>query len=392
MNNETMTLREFQKQASAMFEAAAVAPHVKQAAAPTATDPTLRGEVSIPDCGPGSNRKQNGLPPMVNNFGAPTTMVNTKTQYTGTGQGEYPVPANGTAKDQAVTSPTAPMSKLSGAVNELLGASSGAVQAASNFSVADLRNPDMLSKLASLGQFMLGSEEGQQAVLSTLEKAAGANEARAIINQTLAALGNEEQAYMDKVASARLSHEGWLSIFDTDFEKQAYMQGAEDGEAAAQAAMAGEDPTANEDEVSPEEVLQYLQELVESGQISEDQLQALIASLEEPAQDGLTQDELAAALEQAVQSGQLAPEAAQAIAQQVLAGEEAGGDPGMDPSMMGGAPGMDPSMMGGDPAMMGADPSMMGGDPGMDPAMADPNVKAAAYDAMQKAASVVDSL
>lgn len=380
MNNETMTLRQFQKQAHAAFEAANVAPHVKQAAAPTASDPTLRGEVSIPDCGPGSNRKQNGLPPLVNNFGEPTKMVDTKIQYTGTGQGEYPVPVNGTAKDQAVTSPTAPMSKLSGAVNALLGASNGAAAAPVNFTSADLSSPDIMSKLAGLGQFMLGTEDGKQAVLSTLEKAAGANEARAIINETLYALSQnqqqEENAYISKVAAAQLSHEGWLNTFQTEWEKRAYMQGAQDGEEAAQAAMAGQDPTANEDEVSPEEVMQYLQELVESGQISEDQLQSLIASLEEPAQDGLSQDELAATLEQAVQSGQLAPEAAQAIAQQVLTG--------------GDAPAAGPA---GDPGMAGADPGAAGMDPAMaEAAMADEGVKAAAYNSMQKVASIVDSL
>lgn len=337
-------------------------------------DPTERGQVAIPDCGDGSNRAAQVLPTNSNNMGEPNKEHNIMdvTKPNGVGQGQYVVPKDGTAADKAVTSPTTPLSKLAASlleVNNAANAVRGASQTTKAASPATFELPvslasdaDLMSKLASIGGIMLGSEAGQRAVADVLEKQAGLDEARAIIAEAEAALYKEasQQIYenttmdetMIKQATACYNtHAAWINQFATDMEKVAYANGAEDGEAMADAVEAGADPAALAD-VSDEEVLAYLQELVESGQVAPEEAEAVIQALGDAGQDGVTPQEVADAIREAVESGELSPEQGQLIAQEYMA-------------------------------------QFQGGDAG---AAEDPAVQAAAADATEKTAAVINSL
>jgi polyhydroxyalkanoate synthesis regulator phasin len=316
-------------------------------------DPTERGQVSIPDCGDGSNRAAQGLPTNTSNMGEPNKEHNIfdVTKPNGAGQGEYVVPKDGTAADEAVKSPTTPLSKMAQALRELQQKSAGAVAANSvataqapapvkqasqgtfELPVSLLPDSSLMDKLASIGGIMLGSEAGQQMVAEVLEKEAGIAEARAIIAEAQATMEKEaasqfyeeydmintNYAGMQKsAAAAQSAHVAWFNSFNTDMEKNAYMNGAEDGAAVADAIESGEDPEALAD-VSDEEVIEYLQELVESGQISQEEAEAVLQAIGDAGEDGLTPEEMAQALTEAVEAGEITPEHAQALAQQYMA-------------------------------------------------------------------------
>jgi polyhydroxyalkanoate synthesis regulator phasin len=366
-------------------------------------DPTERGQVSIPDCGDGSNRAAQGLPTNTSNMGEPNKEHNIfdVTKPNGAGQGEYVVPKDGTAADEAVKSPTTPLSKMAQALKELQQKSAGATatttvpatpapatpapaapvkqasQGTFELPISLLPDNSLMDKLASIGGIMLGSEAGQQMVAEVLEKEAGIAEARAIIAEAQATMEKEAASQfhtehnmsnnintgMYKLAAAAQSaHVAWYNSFNTDMEKHAYMNGAEDGAAVADAMEAGEDPEALAD-VSDEEVLAYLQELVESGQISQEEAEAVLQAVGDAGEDGLTPEEMAQALTEAVESGEITPEHAQALAQQYMA--EFGGA---------GAEGAE------DPAAAEA------------AAMEDPAVQEAAAAATEKTASVINRL
>lgn len=335
-------------------------------------DPTERGQVSIPDCGDGSNRAAQGLPTNTSNMGEPDKEHNIfdVTKPNGAGQGEYVVPKDGTAADEAVKSPTTPLSKMAQALKELQQKSAAATAAPApavtaptapaaapaapvkqasqgtfELPVSLLPDNSLMDKLASIGGIMLGSEAGQKMVAEVLEKEAGIAEARAIIAEAQATMekeaasqfyaennmtNNQPNTAMDKsAAAAKSAHLAWYNSFNTDMEKNAYMNGAEDGAAVADAIEAGEDPEALAD-VSDEEVIAYLQELVESGQISQEEAEAVLQSIGDAGEDGLTPEEMAQALTEAVEAGEITPEHAQALAQQYMAefgaGEEAGAE------------------------------------------------------------------
>lgn len=347
-------------------------------------DPTDRGQVSIPDCGDGSNRAAQGLPTNTSNMGEPDKEHNIfdVTKPNGAGQGEYVVPKDGTAADEAVKSPTTPLSKMAQALKELQQKSAAAPAPAPAAPAAPAAKPaapatapaaaapapaaapvkqasqgtfelpvsllpdnSLMDKLASIGGIMLGSEAGQKMVAEVLEKEAGIAEARAIIAEAQATMEkeaasqfyeennmmyNQPNTAMNKsAAAAKSAHVAWYNSFNTDMEKNAYMNGAEDGAAVADAIEAGEDPAALAD-VSDEEVIAYLQELVESGQISQEEAEAVLQSIGDAGEDGLTPEEMAQALTAAVEAGEITPEHAQALAQQYMAefgaGEEAGAE------------------------------------------------------------------
>lgn len=345
-------------------------------------DPTDRGQVSIPDCGDGSNRAAQGLPTNTSNMGEPDKEHNIfdVTKPNGAGQGEYVVPKDGTAADEAVKSPTTPLSKMAQALKELQQKSAAAAapapapaapaepapveaapaapveatpaepvkkasQGTFELPISLLPDNSLMDKLASIGGIMLGSEAGQKMVAEVLEKEAGIAEARAIIAEAQATMekeaasqfyaennmtNNRPNTAMDKsAAAAKSAHIAWYNSFNTDMEKNAYMNGAEDGAAVADAIEAGEDPEALAD-VSDEEVIAYLQELVASGQISQEEAEAVLQAIGDAGEDGLTPEEMAQALTAAVEAGEITPEHAQALAQQYMAefgaGEAAGAE------------------------------------------------------------------
>ena len=335
-NNTTLTYRQFQNSARERLEKAG---HVlNKAASFEATDPNCRGTVTTPDCGDGSNREKLNLPKNQNNYGEPDKIHNllNVTKPNGTGQGEYITPRNGTAHDQANQSFTAPVTKLAEAQTSLTEALKNVKQAAPVSSdpavtPTDMQSSEILAKLAAVGAAALSHEEGRRAVQACLEKEAGIKEAQDInaqthnmINKYANAQQSAEEAQMQKAAAVSLTHQAWLNRFETEMEKAAYAQGAMDGEQAAQALEAGQDPSAEDvGGITDEDVLEVLQQLVESGQLDENDLQALLGGVQEAGADGdISEDEIAAILQQAVESGEIDPEQAQAIAQAILAGGE----------------------------------------------------------------------
>lgn len=383
-NKSVQMFNDWLSQAEDLVKSASVKVAADNEALNGIKDPTDRGQVSIPDCGDGSNRTAQGLPSNANNMGEPSKEHNIMdvTKPNGVGQGQYTVPADGSAADKAVTSPTAPLSKLAASLLEVNNAAN-AVRGAATATQTKAASPatfelpvslasdaDLMSKLASIGGLMLGSEAGQRAVADVLEKQAGLDEARAIIAEAEAALYKEasqnihdntimDETMIKQATACYNSHAAWLNQFGTDMEKIAYANGAEDGEAIADAVEAGADPSALAD-VSDEEVLEYLQELVESGQIAPEEAEAVIQALGDAGQDGVTPEEVADAIREAVESGELTPEQGQLIAQQYM--EE----------FQGGA---------GDEEAAAAEA-----------AAADPAVQAAAAEATEKTAAVVNSL
>lgn len=390
---QRQSYRNFLKEAASRYRNAGEV--IKQAADEEALngikDPDSKGTTSIPGFGDGSNRSALSLPENKSNMEEPNkdrNIINV-TNPNGTGQGEYIQPRDGDALDDAATSPTTPLEKMSSiaaalkasaeSMKNALGksAAQAPVQQApetAGFSNADmpdnLDSPDIMSKLAATAYVALGTEEGAKALTEALEKQAGAEEARAIINQlsvelekeaAMAAAYNEEMARQEslaarqyaaqqyaaqqyelqkqasaqpavqpqgipyaefqKAAAGNMAHNEWLNYFnDSPMQKQAYAQGAVDGEAAADAmAEGGEPDIPGAGDVTADDVVAYLQQLVESGQIQQEEAEAVLQTLGAAADDGVDPQEFADALRQAVESGQVSPEEAEVIAQQYMA-------------------------------------------------------------------------
>lgn len=352
-NNSTKMFNDWLTSAQERVKSASVKMAADQEALTGIKDPNCLGTVSIPDCGDGSNRSAQGLPTNKSNMEEPNKEHNIMnvTKPNGVGQGSYVSPKNGTAADEAVKSPTTPLDKLAGAIKGMKEATARlnpeAAQQTFELPVSLASDSSLMDKLASIGGIMLGSEEGQRAVAAVLEKEAGIAEARAIIAEaqdTMYKAAAAEQFYanndmiteqeyaMQKIASAKVAHQAWYNQFNTDLEKYAYAQGADDGDAIADAVQQGADVESMAD-VSDEDVLAYLQELVQSGQISQEEAEAVLQAIGDAGQDGLTPAEMAEAIEAAVQSGEITPEHAQALAQQYMSQFSGEADAGMDPAV-----------------------------------------------------------
>lgn len=316
-------------------------------------DPTNEGTVSIPS-GDGDKASNRDLPTNGSNEpdgGDKMHHILDVTKPNGVGQGSYITPRNGTAIDEAVNSPTKSLDKIA----QLAGAlQSGAQQdTAEKQATADVNMPesleyDILTKLASIGAYMLGSERGRQAVEQTIAHEAGIKEAAAIVNaagdmmkQAAAHVTAQQQeaeaVLMIKAAAAETAHAAWLNSFQTDLEKQAYMAGAQDGAAMADAEEAGVSPeaidAASEEGMSDEEIMAMLQEAVAQGLISEEEVEAILAQAAQGDTDQnemIGPDEFAAILQAALQSGEITEEQASQAAQMYLAQVEgmAGGAEG----------------------------------------------------------------
>lgn len=335
-----------------------------------AKDPADKGTVTIPGFGDGADRAAQGLPRSMDNFGShgSENCLSTVSDPQGTGEGSYITPKDGDAKDKAATSPTTPLSKIAQAQAALKAATAAkadataakadatASKSASTQPDVELPsniqgNPTLMQKLAAISQAMLATEHGRRYVNEFLEKEAGMQEANGIIEQVRAAMmqkqaseqvAAQDQYIMEKSAAAvEASHNVWLNQCQDDMEKIAYATGAVDGQAAAEAAMAGGEPAIEGEEPTAEDVMECLQELVEAGEVSPEEAQAVIASLGEAAEDGgISGEELAERLRAGVESGEISPEQAEVIAQAFMedmaAGEAAEGAeeaPEMDPEV-----------------------------------------------------------
>lgn len=363
-NSVRLTYQEFMKAAKQRAEqATGMFKNSSNADLAGAKDLADKGTVTIPGFGDGADRAAQGLPQSMDNFGShgSENCLSTVSDPQGTGEGSYITPKDGDAKDKAATSPTTPLSKIAQAQAALKAATAAkadvtAAKSASTQPDVELPsniqgNPTLMQKLAAISQAMLATEHGRRYVNEFLEKEAGMQEANGIIEQVRAAMmqkqaseqvAAQEQYIMEKSAAAvEASHNVWLNQCQDDMEKIAYATGAVDGQAAAEAAMAGGEPAIEGEEPTAEDVMECLQELVEAGEVSPEEAQAVIASLGEAAEDGgISGEELAEMLRAGVESGEISPEQAEAIAQAFMedmaAGEDAEGAeeaPEMDPEV-----------------------------------------------------------
>lgn len=318
----------------------------KMAASVEAADPTNKGNVTAP----GNPLTAAAVPSGYTNDNSVDHYRNIikVTDPNGTGQGEYITPRNGNAVDASATSPTASLDKiannLSEAIKNLRAKQAAEQQQDVQIPAGFSNNDDVMRKLANLGQFMLGTEEGQRAVARELEKERGIKEAAAMIaqaQQQAAQYEMQKRAYAEQMAAAEYqqamekqaaeqqfmekyaaycesTHRTWLDGLRTPLEKMAYMQGAVDGEQAAQAMAAGGEPAidGSEGDLSDDDVIQIIQEMVQSGQIAPEEAEAILQQAgNEPSPEAIAE-----ALRQLVESGQVSPEEAQAIAEQILGG------------------------------------------------------------------------
>ena len=348
-NKNTLLFNDWLNSARERVKSASVKVAADEEALTGIKDPNDQGTVAPPAHHDGNDRAKLQLPANKNNFGEADKGHNLmgETSPNGVGQGHYITPVNGDAKDKAATTPTAPLDKIANMLRESVVALQSAAaeptapvkEAAHEFEMpSDLtQNEDIMRKLASIGAMMVGCEEGAQAVAEVLERRCGEEEAAALITaareqaiKMASAMEEhsneepvaEETSSLSKQASAcQDSHRAWLGYFQTVIEKQAYAQGAVDGEQAAQAMEAGaapEIPGTEGEGMSDEDVLQVIQEMVQSGEIAPEEAEALLAAT---AQDGeVTLEEVAAYLEQAVASGEISQEEAAAIAQAIMDG------------------------------------------------------------------------
>lgn len=362
-------------------------------------DPTNEGTVSIPS-GDGDKASNRDLPTNGSNEpdgGDKMHNILDVTKPNGVGQGSYVTPRNGTAIDEAVNSPTKSLDKiaqLAGALQSSEQQQAPVEEPAEKQATADVNMPesleyDILTKLASIGAYMLGSERGRQAVEQTIAHEAGIKEAAAIVNaagdmmkqaaaHVTAQQKEAEAALMIKAAAAETAHAAWLNSFKTDMEKQAYMAGAQDGAAMADAEAAGVSPeaidAASAEGMSDDEIMAMLQEAVAQGLISQEEVEAILA---QAAQGDTNQDEMigpdefAAILQAALQSGEITEEQASQAAQMYLAQVE---------GMAGGAEGA------------AAAPEAAEAVTPEDAAMAEEAVKTAAAHSTQNVANIVNYL
>lgn len=312
-------------------------------------DPTNEGTVSIPS-GDGDKASNRDLPTNGSNEpdgGDKMHHILDVTKPNGVGQGSYITPRNGTAIDEAVNSPTKSLDKIAQLAGALVG-EPAEKQATADVNMPESLEYDILTKLASIGAYMLGSERGRQAVEQTIAHEAGIKEAAAIVNaagdmmkqaadHVTAQQQEAEAVLMIKAAAAETAHAAWLDSFQTDLEKQAYMAGAQDGAAMADAEEAGVSPeaidAASEEGMSDEEIMAMLQEAVAQGLISEEEVEAILAQAAQGDTDQdemIGPDEFAAILQAALQSGEITEEQASQAAQMYLAQVEgmAGGAEG----------------------------------------------------------------
>lgn len=350
-NKNTLLFNDWLNSARERVKSASVKVAADEEALTGIKDPNEQGVVAPPAHHDGNDRAKLQLPANKSNLGEADKGHNLmgETSPDGVGQGHYITPVNGDAKDKAATTPTAPLDKIANMLRESVVALQSAAaepvapapvkEAAHEFDMpSDLtQNEDIMRKLASIGAMMVGCEEGAQAVAEVLERRCGEEEAASLITAAREqaikmasameeAVSHEEPVRESDIFAKRASvcaesHNAWLNYFQTAIEKQAYAQGAVDGEQAAQAMEAGaapEIPGTEEAGMSDEDVLQVIQEMVQSGEIAPEEAEAILAAT---AQDGeVTLDEIAAYLEQAVASGEIGQDEAAAIAQAIMDG------------------------------------------------------------------------
>lgn len=319
-----LTVKEFHDQLRSTVKEA----HAKSASALKATDPNYQGTPEVPSFNTEKNRSNINLPKNPDNLHGPQDVDGTQglctiTNPAGVGQGEYPTPINGNARDAAYVSPSTPISKIAGNLM---------ASTADQFDMpSSIRNDvPLMQKLAFIGGNMLATKEGQNYVNSLLIKKAGRQEAQNILREVYSDMQKEAAAnqYAISEQTCYANHAANLGIFDYQFEKNAYMQGAMDGEQTADAAAVGAGPEAaiapEQGQISDEEVMSAIQALVESGQVSPQEAEAFIARVSGDQAPAYSGEEIAAMIAEDIQNGTISPEIGEVLAGELLQGIQSG--------------------------------------------------------------------
>jgi hypothetical protein len=303
-------------------------------------DPADKGTVTPPNHPDGDSDSKKQIPPSATNTdgqeGKDITDKDTNPSSTGC---HVPGPVtNGKSKDDAATSPDVALNKIAGEVGSILDritalrtpskAATATPKAASGDdegkSLAIQLTPEFHMKLAAA---ILEDEEGMQFAEQILRKAAGQEKAHELINaalqqqhsynaaveeyeqevkqandaqaqdeaafaHALAQATPEELAQIEKAASV---HNAYLSSFSTEYERAAYRDGVmkaaamEENMAAmppeAAPAMPGEMPPGpeggegGEAPMGVEEIIALLEEMVQAGEISEEEAMQVAQAL-----------------------------------------------------------------------------------------------------------------
>ena len=325
MNNTVnLTIKDFHDGLRSSIASA----RVKSASALKATDPNYQGNPEVPSFNTEKNRSNINLPNNPNNLHGPQDPDGTHglcniTNPSGVGQGEYPTPINGNARDAAFVTPSTPISKIAG---NLAAATEDTFEMPNN-----LRNDiPLMQKLAYIGSQVIATKKGVRLVNDIMAKQAGLMEAQSIINSVREDLEKQASAPVMSEQECYNNHSINLNSLQYPFEKSAYMQGAVDGEQTADAVEAGAPEQAiapDTGDISDEEVLAAIQSLVESGQIPAEAAQAFLQEISSDQAPSYTGQQIAQMIAEDVQSGQLPPELADAIAAELLQNIEAGNIP-----------------------------------------------------------------
>lgn len=330
------------------------------------SDPTDKGTVSIPKPVDDSSAERGvPAPAPVNSDMSPkeANPLMTQTQPAGTGEGKYPTPENGNAKDN-ISSAGSPLSKMAARLLNVQNSISsiGGKQPQEKKATAESQEvlnpsmaPDILLKMAHTMQLAVATEEGAEYVKRLLEKQAGVQEASKMIADAIegadylnslqgAALekagsavsnyaSNYQASEMMKGASAQevalmeksaATHKKVLeSTVIPPMYKMAYAMGPADAAAQFDAGE-GEDPKIvgeDAEDLSIEEVVAGLTELVESGQMTEEEATGIAQSLAggQEGDDELTMEQI----QEAIASGAITvDQIAQILASAGLAPEQ----------------------------------------------------------------------
>lgn len=325
MNNTVnLTIKDFHDGLrSSVLEA-----RTKSASALKATDPNYQGNPDVPSFDTEKNRSNINLPKNPSNLHGPQDPDGTHglcniTNPSGVGQGEYPTPVNGNARDAAFVTPSTPISKIAGNL---------ASSTVDTFDMpSNLRNDiPLMQKLAYIGSQVVATKRGVKLVNDIMAKQAGLVEAQAIINSVRNDLQKQASTPVMSEQECFAHHAANLNTLQYAFEKSAYMQGAVDGEQTADAAEAGAPEQAvapDAGEISDEEVMAAIQSLVESGQVPAEAAQAFLQRIGSDQAPAYTGEQIAQMIAEDVQAGTLPPELADAIAGELLQNMEAGNIP-----------------------------------------------------------------
>lgn len=301
-------------------------------------DPAEKGNASIPSDPEATEKKQN-LPARQKNDSSSEDkkLEDESTHPVSTGK-NVPSTVDGDAKDEQATSPTTPLSKIAARVQKIknnlqsagLAKTEETKSAEAKVEDAKAAGEDKVEAVASdidenallkLASIIVSTEGGLEAVEPVLKKAAGIEACRNLLDSATysynnmllaqqealehekAAAEQEAQTYeaighilksasesdLNQIEKYASVHSQALNILPEDFEKLAYMQGAEDA-AAMQDAMAGGAeagiPGGGEGPASLEELAQLLEGMVASGEIDEETAMAVLEQLAAGEADG----------------------------------------------------------------------------------------------------------